>query len=73
MKTLIQRYLIGGGIVGLVVTLPTVGYGWMMHSGFGGDLTTSDRLLFCLPFICVIAIVAGVLCRRSDQKKDKHE
>ena len=69
MKSLVQTYLIGGGVVGLVFSLPVAGYAWMMYRGFGGDLTGRDRLILFSPVICVAAIVAGVIWRRADQKR----
>jgi len=71
MKSLIQTYLIGAGAVGFVFSLPVAGYGWMMHSGFGGDLTGRDRLILFSPVICAVAIVIGVCWKRADQKRNR--
>ena len=71
MKSLVQTYLIGGGVVGLVVSLPIAWFAWRMRS-FGGELTGEDRLILCSPLICFMAIVAGVIWKRADQKRDEN-
>jgi hypothetical protein len=70
MKSLIQTYLIGGGVVGFVLSLPFACYDWMMHRGFGGELTGQERLLLFSPLIFVIATAIGVVWKRSEQKPD---
>ena len=69
MKSLIQTYLIGGGVVGFVFSLPIAGYAWMMYCGFGGELTGRDRLILFSPVICAMAGAAGVIWKRADQKR----
>jgi hypothetical protein len=70
MKHLVQTFLVGGGIVGLIPSAPIAAYGWLMHRGFGGDLTSHDKVLLYAPFVCLAAIVAGIGWRKLDTKKE---
>jgi phosphotransferase system glucose/maltose/N-acetylglucosamine-specific IIC component len=68
MKSLIQTYLIGGGALGLVLSVPYVGFCLIMWRGFSGD---SKELPFILgpPVICIVAMAAGVIWKRADQQR----
>lgn len=68
MKHLAQTFLIGGGIIGLIPSTPIAAYGWLMHRGFGGDLTNQDRVMLCAPFVCAAAVIIGICWRKFDSK-----
>ena len=69
MKEIAQTFLILGGGLGLLAAIPAAIYGWIMHRGFGGDLTSNDRLMLFSPFICAAALAVGLLWRRVQAKK----
>jgi hypothetical protein len=73
MKELTQTLLIGGGIIGLLPSLPIAGYLWMMHRAWGGDITIRERLTVWSPLFCVAAIVIGVSSRRIGKKEPNPE
>jgi hypothetical protein len=68
MRSLIQTYLIGGGVLGLVLSVPFAGYCWIMWRGFGGD-PADLPFIFGLPVVCIVVIVAGVLWKRADHQR----
>jgi hypothetical protein len=68
MKEIAQTFLLGGGIIGLLLSAPIAAYGWFMHRGFGGEVTYQDRLMLYSPFICIGAIVIGVGWSRLQKK-----
>jgi hypothetical protein len=68
MKSLVQTYLIGGGVSGLVLSVPLAGYCWIMWRGFGGD-PKDLRLILGAPVICIVALAAGVIWKRADQQR----
>ncbi len=70
MKIVVQLFLVFGGFFGLCVSVPTAIFGWKMHHGFGGDLTSSDFLVLYGPLFCVVALVAGYLWIRNDKKHE---
>lgn len=70
MKHLAQTFLIGAGIVGLIPSTPIAAYGWFMHRGFGGDLTSQDRVMLYAPFVCAAAVIIGIFWRKLDAKKE---
>jgi hypothetical protein len=70
MKHLVQTFLIGGGIIGLIPSTPIAAYGWLIHRGFGGDLTNQDRMMLYAPFVCAAAVIVGICWRNFDAKKE---
>ncbi len=65
MKPIVQAFLIGGGILGLVISLPFAFFIWRM-SGFASPDERSFVLFMCigLPALCVVSIVVGGLLGR---------
>lgn len=70
MKHLVQAFLIGGGIIGLIPSAPIAFYAWRVHRAFSGDLTTQDRMLLAAPFVCGAALVVGVIWRKLDRAEE---
>lgn len=72
MKSLIQTYLIGGGVLGLVVSVPFAGFCCVMWRGFDGKPANLVGIIG-VPVVCIVAIVAGVLWKRAGQKIQRSE
>jgi hypothetical protein len=70
MKELAQAFLIGCGMLGLLVSVIPAIYGWLLHRGFGGELTRSDREILYSPLVCAAAIVVGFVWRARTKKKE---
>lgn len=70
MKMLTQLFLLIGGLLGLLVSLPAAIVGWKIHKGFAGDLTYHDYPMLFGPLLCVVAMVAGDLWIRNDKKHE---
>lgn len=62
--------LIGGGIIGLLPSVPIAAYGWFMHSGFSDDFTNQDRLMLYSPLICIAALLIGIGWSKKGRKKE---
>jgi len=72
MKELAQTLLIGGGIIGLLSSVPISAYGWFMHNGFGGALTNQERLMLYAPILCMVAIGIGFGWSKLSSKQEAH-
>jgi len=70
MKRFAQTFLIAGGILGFITSTPIAAYGWIMHRGFGGDLTNRDRVILYAPLACASSSVIGICWRRLAKKEE---
>lgn len=61
MKQLAQTFLVVGGLISFIISIPVSVFGWAMHKGFGGDLSASDWLLLYGPAICLAAAAHTVM------------
>lgn len=73
MRIIAQAMLILGGGIGLLASVPMAIYGWMMHRGFGGDLSAQDRLLLYGPLYCPAALIAGIIWRNRTARKNPRD
>jgi hypothetical protein len=71
MKEIAQAFLILGGGLGLIGSIPVAIYGWHLQRGFGGDLSRKDLLVLFSPLICLAAITIGLAWRKSQIKKSR--
>jgi hypothetical protein len=69
MNELLQTLFIAGGGLGCLVSAPIAAYGWLMHRGFGGDLTSEERTIRHTPLFCLVLIAAGLVWRKFEKKK----
>jgi hypothetical protein len=60
MKEIAQTFLILGGGLGFFFAVPAAIYGWLLRGSGGSD----TRYLIYIPFICVSAVVAGLVWRK---------
>ncbi|MFT3781037.1 MAG: hypothetical protein QM790_16465 [Nibricoccus sp.] len=67
MKELVQTFLIGGGIIGLLVTVPLAVFIWCMR-GFASPDEGLFFGFFCfgLPVLCLACLIGGLRWRRKD-------
>lgn len=72
MKDIFRAFLVGGGIIGLYITVPLAVVIWKM-SGFASPDERGKILFYCvgLPGLCLLAVIAGLLRKKkSDPKSD---
>jgi hypothetical protein len=70
VKQLAQTFLVIGGLLGFIISIPVSVFGWAMHKGFSGDLSSSDWLLLYGPAICLAALIIGRLWIRRDKRHE---
>lgn len=53
--------VIGG--LGLLISIPSAAFAWMMFHGFGGVFTLRDWLVVLSPLPCILIFFAGMFLR----------
>lgn len=70
MKDVLRALLVGGGIIGLFVTVPLAVVIWMM-SGFDSPDERGKILFYCFGFpgLCLLSVIAGLLRKKKASLK----
>ena len=73
MKALLQTIMVGGGLIGLLISIPTAFVAWQFHRGFGGSLSAAETFVIWSPIISLIALIGGAVWIRGEKvDKDEH-
>ena len=66
MKDVFRAFFVGGGIIGLFITVPLAVVIWKM-SGFASPDERGKILFYCfgLPVLCLLSVIVGLLRKKE--------
>ncbi len=73
MKEIAQTFMIVGGGLGLVASVPAALYVWFYGRAFGSELTRNEHLTIYSPLFCCATVALGVTWRKLQTKKTPRE
>jgi hypothetical protein len=69
MKAIVQSFLVGSGILGLVFAIPAAIHGWSSAENVA-SMSSKQILVLCGPLVCCVVIVIGLSWRRRTKKTE---
>jgi hypothetical protein len=70
MKAIAQTFLVGMGVLGLLVAVPGAIHTWLQHRNSGGDYS-GDQIGYLLsPLLCCAMVAIGLAWQKQTKKSE---
>jgi len=70
MKAIAQTFLVGMGVLGLLLAVPAAFHTWFQHRSSGANFTADQIGRLWSPFICFTSIAIGVVWQKRTKRSE---